>query len=130
LVVSGPTEPTSRAVFDVLVPAKNSWANALRLQFTTVTQNVFVNRLDVFDGIFPLQQFAISARNSGDEGLAGKSWDLLLGFLSRPRLANDMLVRTELYFTKKDGQPQSDFGVLQLAGVTAETLPPAFEFHA
>jgi Matrixin len=130
LVVSGPASgpAPSRAVLDVLVSAKNSSPNALHLEFTTVTKNVFVNRVETFDGIVPLQQFAISARNSGDEGLAGKSWDLRLGFLSRRQLTNNMLVRLELFFTKNDGQPQFDFGVLQLAGVAAETLPPPFHF--
>jgi hypothetical protein len=83
-----------------------------------VTKNVFVNRVETFDGIVPLQQFAISARNSGDERLAGKSWDLRLGFLSRRQLTNNMLVRLELFFTKNDGQPQFDFGVLQLTAAT------------
>jgi hypothetical protein len=124
LVVSGPTE--SSTLLDVLVPAKNSWANALHLEFTTVTKNVYINRLEAFDGIVPLEHFAISAR-SGEEGLTGKSWDLRFGFLSRPQLTNHMLVRLEVYFTHKDGQPQSDFGVLQLAKVTAETLPQAIE---
>jgi hypothetical protein len=122
LVVSGPME--SSTLLDVLVPAKNFWINALHLKFTTITKNVFVNRVRVFDGFLPLQRFAVSARNSGDEGLTGKSWDLRLGFLARPRLTSDMIVRLELFFTQKDGDAQ-EFGVLQLTEVSVETLPPA-----
>ena len=121
LVVSGPGG--SHAFVDVLVPARGRGVNALRLRFTTVTEHVFVNRVEAFDGIIPLQQFAVSARNTGGEGLAGTSWDLQLGFASRPQLASQMLVRVELYFT--DGP--DDFGVLQLEGVSAETLPAAVE---
>jgi hypothetical protein len=125
LVVSGPMG--SRTLLDVLVPAKNSWVNSLHLEFTTVTKNVFVNRVEAWDGFVRLQQFAISARNSGGEGLSGRSWDLRLGFLARPQLTTEMLVRLELYFTNKDGD-RSDFGVLQLGGVTAEILPPPIPF--
>src|SRR5262245_52255319 len=107
----------SSALLDVLVPAKDFWITALHLKFTTITKNVFVNRVRVFDGFLPLQQFAVSARNSGDEGLTGKSWDLRLGFLARPRLTSDMIVRLELFFTQKDGDAQ-EFGVLQLTEVS------------
>jgi len=117
----------TKAFLDMLVPAKGRLVNALRLKFTTVTANVFVNRVDTFDGIIPLQQFAVSARANGQEGLAGKPQDLLFGFLHRPNMTNDMLVRMDLRFTKQGGQPQSDFGVMQLHEVSAETLPKPLE---
>jgi hypothetical protein len=52
-----------------------------------------------------------------------------LGFLNRPTLGNDMLVRLELFFTNRGGQAQSDFGVLQVTEVGVDTLPPALVLH-
>jgi len=124
-LVFGPME--TKAFLDMLVPAKGRLVNALRLKFTTVTANVFVNRVETFDGIIPLQQFAVSARANGQEGLAGKPQDLLFGFLHRPNMINDMLVRMDLRFTRQGGQPQSDFGVMQLHEVSGETLPKPLE---
>jgi hypothetical protein len=126
-VVSGPME--TRALLDVLVPAKGAWLNALRLRFTTVTANVYVNRVETYDGIVPVEQFAVSARSQGNDGLRGLPWELTFGFVDRPRLANDMLVRLELYFTKRDGRPESDFGVLQVEEVAVETLPAPLEIQ-
>jgi hypothetical protein len=37
-----------------------------------VTENLFVNRVETFDGIIPIQSFAPSARSLGTEGLAGR----------------------------------------------------------
>jgi hypothetical protein len=124
LLVFGPME--TRTLLDVLVPAKGRLINALRLKFTTVTANVFVNRVTAFDGIIPLQEFAVSARSEGPGGLQGKPQDLRLGFLRRPSMGNDMLVRMEIIFTKRGGQLASDFGVVQLEQVAVETLarPP------
>ncbi len=127
LIVFGPMETS--AFLDVVVPAKGHWVNALRLTFTTVTENVFVNRVETFDGIIPIQSFAPSARGLGTEGLAGRLFDMRLGFLNRPTLGNDMLVRLELFFTKQEGQRQSDFGVLQVTEVGVDTLPPALGFR-
>ena len=120
LVLSGPME--TRTFLDVLVPAKGHLINSLRLKFTTVTPNVFVNRATVFDGIVPVQTFAISARASAQDGLAGKPQDLRFGFLRRPETRNDMIVRLEVFFTKKDGIPQSDFGVVQVEQIAVETI--------
>ncbi|MBL8291342.1 MAG: matrixin family metalloprotease, partial [Bryobacterales bacterium] len=111
------------ALLEVLVPAKGKVVNALRLKFTTVTANVFVNRVEAFDGPIPVQQFSLSARNRGLEGLTGKAWDVRLGFLGRPRMANDMIVRLELFFSREGGEP-AEFGVLQVAELGVETLPP------
>jgi len=122
LIVFGPME--TRALVDVLVPAKGRFANALRLNFTTVTTNVFVNRVEAWDGIVPIQEFSASSRCTGGEGLAGRTHLPQLGFLHRPTLSNDVIVRLEVVFTKQGGQPQSDFGVLQVHGVAIETLPP------
>jgi hypothetical protein len=127
LLVFGPME--TKTLLDVLVPAKGRLINALRLKFTTVTANVFVNRVAVYDGIVPLQEFAVSARSSGDEGLTGKPQDLRLGFLRRRTTENDMLVRMEIFFTRQGGQPESDFGVVQLEQVAVETLPRPLENH-
>jgi hypothetical protein len=125
LVVSGAMGAAT--LVDVLVPAKGASVNALVLKFTLVTMNVFVNRVSTFDGIVPIQEFSVSARCSGNEGLTGRSLDMRLGFLRRPRMANDMIVRLELFFTDRDGQPESEFGVLQLHEVAVETLPPPRE---
>jgi Matrixin len=127
LLVFGPMETTT--FLDVVVPAKGKWVNALRLTFTTVTENVFVNRVETFDGIIPIQSFAPSARSLGTEGLAGRQFDMRLGFLDRPTLGNDMLVRLELFFTKQGGQTQSDLGVLQVAEIGVDTLLPALVIH-
>lgn len=124
-LVFGPME--TKTFLDFLIPAKQRFVNALRLKFTTITANIFVNRIETFDGIIPLQQFAVSARSFGQEGLAGRDQDLRFGFLQRPTLKNDMLVRLDLRFTKQGGQPQSDIGVLQLHEVLAETLPKPLE---
>lgn len=115
LVVVGRTGDST--LVDMLVPAKGRLLNALRLKFTTVSPNVFVNRVETFDGIVPLQQFAVSERAIRGEGLVGRSVDLRLGFLRRPVLRDHMLVRMEVRFT-------GDFGVLQVHEVTAETLQP------
>ncbi|MDX1979023.1 MAG: matrixin family metalloprotease [Bryobacteraceae bacterium] len=114
LVVFGPTG--TRALVDVVVKAKGSLINALRLKFTTVSSLVFVNRVETFDGIIPLQQYALSSRSVGNEGLTGRPFDLRLGFLERRTLSNDLLVRMEIFFT-------GDFGVLQVHEVALETLP-------
>ena len=127
LIVFGPME--TRALVDVLVPAKGRFASALRLNFTTVTTNVFVNRVETWDGIVPIQGFSASSRCTGGEGLAGRTHLLQLGFLHRPTLANQVLVRLEVVFTKQGGQPQSDFGVLQVHAIGIETLPPPIVVH-
>ena len=127
LVVAGPMG--ARAFLDVLVPARGSSVNALRLKFTTVTANVYVNRVETYDGIVPLQQFSAGSRSAGSEGLAGKSWSLQFGFVDRPQLANDMIVRLALVFTQLHGQPQSDFGVVQVEEISVETLPAPIVVH-
>ena len=123
LVLSGAMG--SSALLDVLVPARRRSINALRLAFTLVTRNVLVNRVTVFDGIVPVQELALSARASDNDGIAGKRFDFRLGLLRRPRAAHDLLVRLQVFFTRADGQPESDFGVLQLHDVGVETLPLA-----
>jgi hypothetical protein len=55
---------------------------------------------------------------------------LQLGFLHQPKLTSDMLVRLEVVFTNKGGQPQSEFGVLQVHEIAVETLPPPLVIHA
>jgi hypothetical protein len=125
LVVFGPMG--ARTFVDVLVPAKGRLVNALVVQFTLVTANVFVNRISTFDGIVPIQEFALSARASAGDGLAGRPFEVSSGFLRRPRLLNDMIVRLEVVFTATGGQPQSEFGVLQLHAVGVDTLPPPRE---
>lgn len=127
LVVTGAMG--SSVLLDVLVPARHRWANALRLGFTLVTSNVLVNRVTAFDGIAPVQELALSARAAGGEGLRGRRFDLRLGFLRRPRLRNDMLVRLQVFFTNREGQPESEFGVLQLHEVAVETLPLPIEVN-
>jgi hypothetical protein len=120
LLVSGPIR--TKTLLDVIVPGKGRLINALRLKLRSVTTNLFVNRVETFDGIIPLQQFAISARTPGIKGLAGELWDLRFGFLHRRSVTNDMLVRMEIHFTK--GNPEEpDFGVLQIEEVAVETLP-------
>ena len=120
LVVFGPME--TKTLLDVLVPAKGLVANALRLKYTTVTANVFVNQVETFDGLIPIQRFAVSSRSSIDAGLAGKRSNLQFGFVPRRPMRNDMLVRIEIHFTKKDGHPASDFGVVQVDEVSVETI--------
>jgi hypothetical protein len=77
LVVSGPMESST---------CSTCWCRprilaqrALHLKFTTITKLSIGSEFSTAS--LPLQQFSVSARNSGDEGLAGKSWDLRLGFL-------------------------------------------------
>lgn len=125
LVVSGPVNAS--ALLDVTVPVGGKAVNAVILRFTTVTPTIVVNRVRVYDGIVPVQQFSLSARNSGPEGLAGKTWDFRLGLVSRPRMQNTMLVRLELDFRSQRGHEAAAFGVLQLLEVGAETLPPLLE---
>jgi len=125
LVLSGAMG--SSALLDVLVPARGRVVNAIRLAFTLMTRNVLVNRVTVFDGIVPVQELAVSARAADNDGIAGKRFDLRLGLLRRPRAASDMLVRLQVFFTRAGGQPESDFGVLQLHDVAVETLPLPIE---
>jgi hypothetical protein len=103
---------------------KGRAVNALHLAFTLVTENVFVGRVEVRDGIVPVQQFSVSARNQSSTGLAGMTLDLELGLLALPRFTDPMLVRMELVFTDKEGQPQVDTGAIQLSEVAARTLAP------
>jgi Matrixin len=114
LILFGPNG--TRALLDVVVRAKGVLINALRLKFTTVSSLVFVNRVETFDGIIPLQQYSLSAKSFGTDGLAGRPFDLRLGFLQRRTMTNDLLVRFEVVFT-------GDFGVLQVHEVGLETLP-------
>jgi hypothetical protein len=119
MVAFGPVG--TRTFLDVLVPAKGRLINALRLRFRTVTTNVFVNRAETFDGIVPVQQFAVSARTPGLKGLTGELFDLRLGFLSRRTVGNDMIVRLHVHFAR--GNPQEpDFGVIQVEEIAVETL--------
>jgi hypothetical protein len=120
VIVSGPMD--TRALVDVVVPARGHQVNAVGFPFRTVSSNLFVNRVETFDGIVPLQRFAGSARSVGTEGLSGRPFRFTLGFLSRPRLIDDLLVRMEIFFTNKDGFPEVEFGVLQLEEVRADTL--------
>jgi len=122
LVVSGPMD--TRALLDIVVPARGSWLNAVRLKFTTVTPNVFVNRMEVWDGTIPLQQYSLSSRCNGDEGLSGKVHQLRLGLLQRSRVTNDVLVRMEVVFSRENGgRPENEFAVLQVHEVAADILP-------
>jgi hypothetical protein len=121
LVVFGPME--TKTLLDVLVPAKGRVANALRLKYTTVTANVFINQVATFDGLIPIQRFAASSRSSITAGLAGVRSDLQFGFMPRHIMRDDMIVRLEIHFTKKGGQRESDFGVVQVAEVLVETIP-------
>jgi hypothetical protein len=114
LVLFGPNG--TRALLDIVVPAKGVLTNALRLKFTTVSNLVFVNRVETFDGIIPMQQYALSSRSVGNEGLAGRTFDLRLGFLERRTMSNNLLIRMEVVFT-------GDFGVLQVHEAALETLP-------
>jgi hypothetical protein len=120
-LIFGPMD--TKATLELPVPAGGRLANALHVKFTTVTTNVFINRVTTFDGTRPLQAFGPSSRSTGSEGLAGRPFDLRLGFVDRPRLAGDLLVRIEIIFPKLN-QPQATFGVVQLAEVTLETVPP------
>jgi hypothetical protein len=70
----------------------------------------------------PLQEFSLSARSFGNEGLAGRSWDVRLGFLGRPRLANDLTVHMELMFTDREGQPQVSNGVVHVQEIGVDTV--------
>lgn len=121
LVVAGPMQ--TRTFVDVLVPAKHHLVNSLRLKFTTVTKNVFINRVAVFESIIPYQEFAVSARGSGAQGLSSDPWDLRFGFLSRRVMQHDMLVRMEIFFTSKGGSSEVEFGVVQIHEIAVETLP-------
>jgi hypothetical protein len=123
LVTFGPMG--TRTFLDMMISARGHLVNAVRLKFTTLTKNVFVNRVELFDGIIPVQRFAVSARNNGNEGLRGTPWDLRLGLLRRRKMGNPMLVRMEVFFTAEGGQPQSEFGVLQLEEASADTVIPA-----
>src|SRR5262249_20134192 len=120
LVIFGSME--TRTLVSVLVPAKDRLVNGLRLNFTTVTMNVFVNRVEAWEGIARVQQFSASSRCNGGEGLAGRTHVLQLGFLQPHRLTSNMLVRLEVVFTQHEGQPQSPFGVLQVHEVGVDTL--------
>jgi hypothetical protein len=108
-------------LYQILVPAKGKWVNAVRVKFRTVSRNVFVNRIYVFHGIELLQSFAVSSRADDNEGLAGKMFDLQLGFLRRPVATDDMLVRFELYFA--DGGDTGVDGVIIFDSVELQTLP-------
>jgi Matrixin len=125
LVVFGPRK--TRALLDVLVPAKGHLVNALRLKFRTITRNVFVNRVSVFDSIIPMQEFALTASSAGDEGLAGKLHDLRLGFLSRHTMRDQMLVRMEIFFEGEEFQ--SNFGVVQVEQMAVETIQQPQVLH-
>ena len=125
LIIFGPMG--TRAFLDVLIPAKNKFANALRLKFTTVTANVFLNRVEAWDGIVPIQQFSASSRSLGNEGSAGRMHILQLGFLHRPKLINNVLARLEIVFSKQGGNAQVEFGVLQLHEIAIQTLPQPLE---
>ncbi len=118
-IIGGPVG--AFALYQVLVPAKGRWVNAVRVKFRTVSRNVFVNRIVVFHGIELLQSFAVSSRADDNEGLAGKMFDLQLGFLRRPVATKDMLVRFEVYFS--DGGDRGVDGVIIFESVELETLP-------
>jgi hypothetical protein len=118
MVVSGPVN--TRALLDIVVSAKGRLINTLQLKFTAVTTAVFVNRVETFDGIIPIQQFSASAR-SPFAGLQGTRFDLHFGFLERRFLDNDMLVRLEIFFPEK-GSQGSEYGVLQMEEVGVGTL--------
>jgi hypothetical protein len=119
MVVFGPTN--TRAVLDIVVPAKGRLINSLQLKFTAVTTAVFVNRVETFDGIIPIQQFAASARSGPFQGLQGTRFDLQFGFLERRFMDDDMLVRLEIFFPA-EGSQGSEYGVLQMHEVGVGTL--------
>ena len=121
IVLFGPME--TRALLEFLVPAQGRLVNALRLKFTALTRNIFVNRVATFDGDLPIQGFAHGGRNVGDEGLTGRPWDLQLGFQPRRKMQNDLRVQMEIILTAREGDA-SEFGVIQIQEVAAEILLP------
>jgi hypothetical protein len=65
-IIGGPVG--AFVLYQILVPAKGKWVNAVRVKFRTVSRNVFVNRIYVFHGIELLQSFAVSSRADDNEG--------------------------------------------------------------
>ena len=119
MVVSGPG--STRAVVDVVVPAKGRLINTLQVAFTTVSSAVYVDRVETLDGIIPIQEFAVSARSDRNVGLQGTRHDLRFGFVERRILDDDMLVRLVIQFPV-DWLTDNAIGVLQVEEVSVGTL--------
>lgn len=112
-----------QVMFIVTVPhALNRAINSVNLKLTTVTPNVIVEKIDVFDGNTLLQENFTCLRNQFTEPTQFKPWDITLGLLHRPRIESALILKIKVQFKRLPNDNRWDYGVVQFTSITAQPL--------
>jgi len=113
---------TSCKVYAFVGGTKNKFMNSVSISFKN-TKNCVVNKIDIFNGIEPVQSYYVCARSFDNENLF-KPWDIKLGLLNRPKIKLGLFLVIEVLFLRFD--EQYDAGAFQLTAIKAEPLfePP------
>jgi hypothetical protein len=118
VVVGGPDN--AHCIVDCFVDVQNKVVNSIKLNYTLVSRNVTVNNLELWDGLVRLQTYSLASRAAGG-GLAGKTFQLHFGLITRRQMQHQLRVRFNMTFQAIDAGVD---GVATLQSVVATTIVP------
>lgn len=105
--------------------AKNVSINAVNISFTTLTPNVIVNSVDLFDGEILLQRYFICCQYDSDDMNLNpfselKEWKVKLGLLRKRKIKTSLIIKIDIQFKRFDNRFQT--GEFRLYSLNAEPL--------
>jgi hypothetical protein len=118
VVVGGPDR--GHCIVDCFIDARGKIVNSIKVRYNTVSRNVMVNTMELWDGLVRLQTYSLASRATSGGGLAGRTFAHHVGLLTRRSMQNQLRVRFDLTFKELD---QGVNGVAILQSVSATTIP-------
>lgn len=111
----------ARCQLDATVEITGKILNSVRVDFTLISRNVFVDTMELWDGPTRLQKYSLAAQAYDNSGFAGRQFELRFGVLARPKLNGPLGVRLNLRFKEIDAGVN---GVMQLSLIEADQIAP------
>jgi hypothetical protein len=118
VVVGGPDN--GHCVVDCFIDTGGRIVNSIKVKYNTVSRNVAVNTMELWDGFVRLQTYSLASRAMSGDGLAGRTFEYHFGLLTRRKIQHQLRVRFELTFKEFD---RGTNGVAILLSVVATTIP-------
>lgn len=117
--LDGPTG-NKLSLYVFMPNTKNRKISSINLKYTTALANTFVNSIELYDGIIPLQHFYLNSTiNRGWEN-PFKDWDIKLGILEKKKIKHGILAKINIEF--RQIEQHWDVGIVQFKAISANSL--------